>query len=92
MKAKGIPEKIYLQVCGSCEQKYCDACGFEDLEDGITLSKDKVFPNDVEYIRTDAFIEKACEWLRKNCTYTHPRKGTEECAVNIPRFRNYLLK
>lgn len=37
-------------------------------------------------------IEDACKWLQEHCTYTHPRKGCEECVVNIPRFRNDLLK
>ena len=23
--------------------------------------------SDIEYTRTDAFIEKACEWLKENC-------------------------
>ena len=27
--------------------------------------------------------EKVVEWLKKNCTYTHPRKGTEECFINL---------
>jgi hypothetical protein len=27
--------------------------------------------------------EKVIEWLKKNCTYTHPRKGTEECFINL---------
>lgn len=31
-------------------------------------------------------IDKAVEWLKENVTYTHPRKGTEECAVNITAF------
>ncbi len=27
---------------------------------------DKAKGNDIEYIRTDAFIEKACDWLEKH--------------------------
>ena len=57
------PDKIYLQVCGDCPQTDCVTCKFEDLE-GVTWNKDRIFPKDVEYIRTDAFIEKACSWLR----------------------------
>lgn len=65
MKANA-PEKIYLQVCGDCNDKDCENCKFEDLEDNITWCKDKIFPRDIEYTRTDAFIEKACEWLGRN--------------------------
>lgn len=27
--------------------------------------------------------EKVIEWLKRNCTYTHPRKGTEECFIDL---------
>lgn len=46
--------------------------------------------NSVEYIRTDAFIEKAVKYLKDNVTYIHPRKGTKECIVNIPKFIDYM--
>lgn len=58
------PKKIYLQVCGDCQDNDCDNCKFEDLEDNVTWCKDKIFEKDVEYVRKDAFVEKACEWLR----------------------------
>ena len=35
----------------------------------IFLFKDKIFEKDVEYTRTDAFIEKACEWLENHNDY-----------------------
>ena len=60
------PEKIYLQVCGDCPQTDCDNCKFDDLEDNVTWAKERIFKKDVEYTRTDAFIEKACEWLKDN--------------------------
>jgi predicted Rossmann-fold nucleotide-binding protein len=59
------PDKIYLQVCGDCKDNDCKNCKFEDLEE-ITWCKDKIFEKDIEYIRTDAFIEKACEWLQNH--------------------------
>lgn len=59
MKANKAPEKIYLQVCGDCPQTDCENCKFEDFEDNITWCKDRIFPKDIEYARTDAFIEKA---------------------------------
>lgn len=65
MKANEAPEKIYLQVCGDCKDNACENCKFEDLEDNVTWCKDEIFDKDIEYTRTDAFIEKACEWLKK---------------------------
>ena len=50
MKANGAPEKIYLRH----NHKGDIGAGW------------LIFPltnNDIEYTRTDAFIEKACEWL-----------------------------
>lgn len=44
----------------------------------------------VEYVRMDIFIEKACKYLKENATYTHSRKGTEECIINIPKFIEYI--
>ena len=60
------PEKIYLQVCGDCKDNECDNCKFEDLEDNVTWCKDKIFDKDIEYTRTDAFIEKALSWLKNH--------------------------
>lgn len=64
MKANA-PEKIYLQVCGDCPQTDCESCKFEDFEDNITWCKDRIFPKDIEYTRTDAFIEKARKWFER---------------------------
>ena len=60
------PEKIYLQVCGDCNDNDCENCKFEDLEENVTHCKDKIFDNDIEYTRTDAFIEKALSWLKNH--------------------------
>ena len=57
------PEKIYLQACGDCQDNECDNCKFEDLEYLGTWCKDRIFEKDIEYSRTDAFIEKACKYL-----------------------------
>ena len=60
------PERIYLQVCGDCQDNECDNCKFEDLEDNVTWCKDKIFKKDIEYIRADAFIEKAADYIKKD--------------------------
>lgn len=58
------PEKIYLQACGDCQDNECGNCEFGDLEHSSTWCKDRIFEKDIEYSRTDAFIEKAAEWFR----------------------------
>ena len=64
MKSNKAPEKIYLQVCGDCNANDCENCKFEDLEDNVTWCKDKIFDNDIEYTRTDAFIRKIEDYLK----------------------------
>lgn len=36
------------------------------LQEPTKVRTEKKYDNDVEYTRTDAFIEKACSWLDKN--------------------------
>jgi len=78
------PEKIYLQICGDCNDNDCENCKFEDLEDDVTWSKDKIFDKDVEYTRTDAFIEKACAWLENNL------QGIVGGSIYMEDFRKYM--
>ena len=60
------PKNIYLQVCGDCKVDCNDCnCKFEEVEDNVTWSKDRIFDKDIEYTRTDAFIEKACRYLEE---------------------------
>jgi hypothetical protein len=92
------PERIYLQVCGDCQDNECDNCKFEDLEDNVTWCKDKIFDKDVEYIRTDAFIETACEWLKESvtnnpeCNRIISKKGVITMGELIEDFRKYMGK
>lgn len=41
-------------------------------------------PYHIEYTRTDAFIEKACEWLKKNL------QGIVGGSTYIEDFRKYM--
>ena len=66
MKANEVPDKIYLQVCGDCNANDCDNCKFEDLEDNVTWCKDRIFSKDIEYTRTDAFLEKATSYIQQH--------------------------
>ena len=72
------PKKIYLQVCVDCEIHDCDNCFFEDLEDNVTWSKDRIFSRDIEYIRKDAFIEKACDFFEENIREEDCKIGSSE--------------
>ena len=82
------PEKIYLQVCGDCKDDDCKNCKFEDLEDNITWCRDEIFKNDVEYTRTDVFIEKAQDFFRQS----HHLFGLDgnELYHFIEDFRKYM--
>ena len=43
----------------------------------------------VEIAREET-IDNVVEWLKKNVTYIHPRKGTKECLVNIIKLKDAL--
>ena len=56
-----MPDKIWLHK----DTKYSTAdtvCGYQYK----FLAENEGIENFVEYIRSDAFIEKACEWLSAN--------------------------
>ena len=55
--------------------------------DGAQWQKEHLW-NDIEYTRTDAFIEKACEWLRNNShNYANNALGIEYL---INDFKDYM--
>lgn len=83
------PEKIYLQVCGDCNVNDCENCKFEDLEDNVTWCKDKIFDEDVEYTRTDAFIEKACDAYCKVCGHYAHSVPTHICRHDCRYFSDF---
>ena len=41
-------------------------------------------------IAKEELLNEVCEWLKKNVTYTHPRKGTKECLINIAKLKDSL--
>ncbi len=79
MKADKAPEKIVLSADKETGELY-DEWVIKDLTDNIKI----------EYVRKDVFIEKVVKYLKDNVTYIHPRKGTKECIVNIPKFIDYM--
>lgn len=49
-----IPNKVYLEILPYSKPK-------EVYKDVIKFKR--TLKDDVEYVRTDAFIEKACDWM-----------------------------
>lgn len=58
MKVNEAPERMYIQYFNSNEE---DAIYFDD----IWTNEPEPKQENIEYIYTDAFIEKACEWLKE---------------------------
>jgi hypothetical protein len=63
---------------------------------GVLYKGDKQQCNDIEYTRTDAFIEKACEWLKESitnnpeCNRIISKKGAITMGLLIEDFKNYM--
>ena len=80
MKANEAPEKIYITNFD-----------IEALPKDEQLSERwgevRIQDSDIEYTRTDAFIEKACEWLTKHAKKYYFNKerylGTEELVEDF---------
>ena len=77
---KEAPEKIYMTP------------SFGEPDNVLLASFSKSHLNfhiDVEYVRTDAFIEKACEWIRDN----YLKYPSEDCADTtkfVVDFKKYM--
>lgn len=67
------PEKIYIPTAGG-EMHYHMACSNNEFKESI------------EYVRTDAFIEKACEWLKEQ----NEMIGVSFQKDFLERFQNYM--
>lgn len=81
MKANEIPEKIYF---GEADKSVLDIYSTKEHDD------------EVEYIRTDVFIEKACGWIKENITNKPnansilARNGCVTLGMLIEDFKNYM--
>ena len=82
MKANEAPEKIYFTSTEDGTHYYTEGIPFEREY--------------IEYTRTDAFIEKACDWLKENkdkYLYNTGEKGEYIPACSskiIDEFRKYM--
>ena len=85
MEANEAPEKIYLYPSETAGEEYEDEWGDMPWGEGY-----------VEYTRTDAFIEKACEYLyqyNRNIVKKHGAKavlGCSEFTINVYDFRKHM--
>ena len=71
------PEKIYLYPYST---------------DGIYEVETKPLEGTVEYTRTDAFIEKACDWLERNGSYYIGFEQGQPCVTEelIKSLKKYM--
>ena len=73
MKANKAPEKIYVHI----KYKPCEITFSEVIEKECS---------NIEYIRKDAFIEKACSWFADR----YQANGSYLCADDIEDFEKYI--
>lgn len=81
MEANEAPEKIYIQRSNSYNT---NILGYDSEWTPIPIINE----NNVEYTRTDAFIKKACEWIKTNMNdYIHVVYDT---ATGMPTNEAYI--
>ena len=74
------PKKIYIHVRANKEL-------------GTTWHSKKITNGDIEYIRKDAFIEKAADWLKENLlnhTYVYEGEVGIGMAVFLEEFKQAM--
>ena len=72
MKANEAPDKIYVH---------------RTVHLGLLAASEiNITGDDIEYTRTDAFIEKACEWLENNL------QGIVGGSIYIEDFKRYIRR
>lgn len=96
---RNLPDKIYLNF-GEITKEEFEADDYNEFckldEFAVTFCEDKVYDTDVEYARTDAFIEKACEFLynyNQKQVLKHGARATLGCGeytINVDEFRKYM--
>lgn len=81
---------IFLSITG----EYWDSADDNKI---IAPSKSHLeYHRDIEYVRTDVFIEKACEWLKESitnnpeCNRIISKKGVITMGLLIEDFKKYM--
>jgi hypothetical protein len=91
---KNLPDKIFLNLGDLTEEEYNET-DFQELSE-VTWSEDDVQGRNVEYIRKDAFIEKAAQFLydyNQKQVIKHGARailGCGEYTINVDEFRKYI--
>ena len=81
------PERIY--VCDNVFPNHVD-------REGSPINTKRIDDHDIEYIKMDAFIEKACEWLKESvtnnpeCNRIISKKGVITMGELIEDFIKYV--
>ena len=88
MGANEAPEKIYIQSFNVSEEDakferklYFDDVWTEEPESG---------QENIEYTRTDTFIENTCEWIKMMWSETDDRFNEDYTGMLIENFKNYI--
>lgn len=70
------PKKIYLQVCGTCQDKECDKCDFDMLQE-VTWCKDRINDRDVAYFSEQSIRDAALDMLNTSWADSNFDKAIE---------------
>lgn len=85
MKTNEAPEKLYILH----HEDYSDRRIFNAFTE-------KESNDDIEYVRKNAFIKKACEWIKENITNNQNansvlvRNGCVTLGMLVDDFKNYM--
>lgn len=79
------------------EQKVLEAYPYNRVYTDNDVEHNGNFCNQLPYIEgyekaEKDTIERVCEWLKKNATYIHPRKGIKTCMINLNALREAILE
>ena len=81
MKANEAPEKIYV-----ADTTFPDYVDF----DGSPINTKRIDEHDIEYVRSDGFIEKAKKWFERQTEWTD-LNGNRHCDMeSFEDFRRYM--
>ena len=88
MKSNEAPEKIYVQLPSR------NWIGRTWNETPIKEGDNPNWENatNIEYTRTDAFMEKVCGWIKMRWSETDDRFKEDFTGMLIENFKNHIMK
>lgn len=78
------PNVIYLQQCGTCKDKECEKCNFDELNE-VTWCKNKINDSDTAYFSEDAVRKEIETILKRIVAY-----GKRYCGSGFTLNRNII--